>query len=147
MQIHRFLLPAVLLLLAGCGGPTPTAVPSVAAENTAVPASPASPAAPQPTAVLPSAAAPLPIETAGALALQVFSPQDEAVVNTAEVQVTGVTSPGAVLSINDVILIAGADGSFTAAVPLEEGPNLIEIVASDAAGDETSLLLSVTYEP
>jgi len=146
MQIHRFLLPAVLLLLAGCGGPTPTAVPSAAApaENTAAPASPA---ASLPTAVLPSAAAPLPIETAGALALQVFSPQDEAVVNTAEVQVTGVTSPGAVLSINDVILIAGADGSFTAAVPLEEGPNLIEIVASDAAGDETSLLLSVTYEP
>jgi hypothetical protein len=57
------------------------------------------------------------------------------------------TAAGAVVSVNDNVLIAGADGSFETQVTLEEGPNLIEVIASDEAGNETSLDLAVTYEP
>jgi hypothetical protein len=52
-----------------------------------------------------------------------------------------------VVSVNDEILIAGADGLFQVAVALEEGPNLIEVVASDALGSETAFDLLVTYQP
>jgi hypothetical protein len=41
----------------------------------------------------------------------------------------------------------GADGQFKTTLPLEEGPNLIEIIASDESGNEASALLTITYEP
>jgi hypothetical protein len=51
------------------------------------------------------------------------------------------------VSVNDTVVLAAADGSFTAEIPLEEGPNLVEVIASDEAGNETWLTLTVTYEP
>jgi hypothetical protein len=38
-------------------------------------------------------------------------------------------------------------GIFSITVPLEEGPNLIQIVASNVGGNEASIDLIVTYEP
>jgi hypothetical protein len=52
-----------------------------------------------------------------------------------------------VVSVNDAIVIAAGDGSFKATIPLEEGPNLVEVVASDEAGNETWLALTISYEP
>jgi hypothetical protein len=60
---------------------------------------------------------------------------------------TGSAPAGTVISVNDLILIVGIDGQFTATVPLEEGLNLIEVVASNEKGNELSALLTVTYEP
>jgi hypothetical protein len=77
----------------------------------------------------------------------VDTPQDNSTVNTAQIEVTGVASPGAVVTVNEIILIAGADGKFSTTVSLDQGPNLIEVVASDDSGSETSVELTVTYEP
>ena len=68
-------------------------------------------------------------------------------VNTPQVDVIGSAPAGAVISINDDILIVGADGQFKTTVALDEGPNLIEVVASDDNGNETSFILTITYEP
>ncbi len=116
---HLIILTLFLLLVASCS-PTPTLAP----------------ASPIPSAVEPT----------GSLSLQVLSPQDEAVVNTPHVDVIGSAPAGAVVSVNEEILIVGSDGQFKTTVTLEEGPNLIEVIASDINGNESSLFLTVTYE-
>jgi hypothetical protein len=141
----------ILSILISACSPTPTAVPSspipnqnIPAENTAVAAPITDTATPmfEPGAPLPATAAPT-----GNLSLQVLSPLDEAIVNTPQVDVLGTAPAGAVLNINDEILLVGDDGQFKATVSLEEGPNLIEILASDVDGNESSLFLTITYEP
>ena len=146
----QLLIPALMLVTAACT-PTPTTVPklpspalSIAATASATPVPqqiiPATPVQPTETA-LPAT------ESAGTLLLQVLSPQDEAVVNTQQVDVIGSAPAGAVVTVNDEILIMSTEGQFKTTVALEEGPNLIEILASDENGNEASLLLTVTYEP
>jgi hypothetical protein len=140
----------LILLLAACS-PTPTVVPSSPIPTANGPdTNPASPVPQsntpvtniQPTPTFMDASGPT-----GTLWLQVFSPLDEAVINTAQVEVIGSAPTGTVLSINDEIILVGDDEQFKAAVSLEEGPNLIEIIASDIDGNESSLLLTVIYEP
>jgi hypothetical protein len=92
-------------------------------------------------------ASPTAITAEAGLWLQILSPSDEAVVDAPQVDVSGSAPAGTVISINDDILIVGADLQFKSTVSLEEGPNLIEIIASDENGNETSALLTVTYEP
>ncbi len=138
-----------LILITACG-PTPTAAPissnnpfpitvtpQVAISTTAIPT-----AIIQPTATVVSLPA-----TSESLWLQVLSPLDEDVVTTPQVDVTGSAPAGTVISINDQILTVGIDGQFKTTVTLEEGPNLIEVVASDENGNEMTVLLTVTYEP
>jgi len=86
-------------------------------------------------------------DTAETLWLRVLSPPDEAVVNTPQVVIVGSAPAGAVLSVNDDILLVGDDQHFKTTISLDEGPNLIEIIASDNNGSETSIILAVTYEP
>ncbi len=99
-------------------------------------------------AVQPSAAPPA-ANTGGAtpVMLEVVFPKDGAVVNTAQITVSGSASPGAVVTVNDDILIAASDGSFQDIVTLSEGLNLLEVIASNTSGSESSLELTVTYEP
>jgi len=138
--MRRFTILA-LVLLAACS-PTPTAAPS--SMDSPIEVIPTPPPATPTVMVLPTVAgAPATSE----LWLQVLSPLDEAVVDTPQVDVFGSASAGAVLSINDDILIVGPDSQFKTTVTLEEGPNLIEIIASDENGNEMSVMLTVIYEP
>lgn len=134
------LLAASLVLVLACTLPTPTPV-----APTALPGGSASQAAPGTT---PDGAAPTqPVDGGGTLPLLVLSPLDGEVVNTPQVEIIGSAAAGSVLSVNDEILIVGADGQFKVIVMLEEGPNLIEIVASDGLGNTAYLPLSIFYEP
>jgi len=155
----RYIIPAlaaVLLLTAACSPVktiTPLA-PVVGPAGTIAPGSPSS--QPLLRANSPTNA---PVQPPGAtsgqnqpsnngpVSLQVLSPQNEAVVNTSQIEVSGTASPGAVVSVNDDITTAGADGRFTAGISLDEGPNLIEIIASNNSGSELSAEITVTYEP
>jgi len=155
MNKHLIILALILMLIA-CS-PTPTAVPSAPTTNSnssvTIAASTAIPATPRPQEVIPTTdIQPTPTlitapEPSGTLWLQVLSPQDEAVVNTPQVDVIGSAPAGAVISVNDEILIVGDDGQFKTTVSLDEGPNLIEIIASDDNGNETSFILTIIYEP
>lgn len=136
----------LMLALLGACVPTPTAAPLTSATLVNIPATnTAVPQAVLPTATIPPTQPSAP-ETSG-LWLQIISPLDEAVVDTPEVDVLGSAPAGAVISVNDEILIVGADQQFKVTVSLEDGPNLIEIIASDENGNELSTLLTVTYEP
>ncbi len=116
-------------------------------------ATPAPSSTPTPTSI--AAATPTPptsTATPAALFLKVTSPEDESAVSTSSIQVSGSTIAGAVVSVtvNDNTQMAdvGQNGNFQVTVPLEEGVNQIDVVASDPQGDEQSANVTVMmYAP
>lgn len=60
---------------------------------------------------------------------------------------TGRTAPGALVTVDATLATVRADGGFSAAITLEDGPNLIDIIASNAAGDVQVVTLTVHYVP
>ena len=79
--------------------------------------------------------------------LSALTPQDETITASAVISVTGQTSPGAVVSVDGNLVDVDTEGRFQTMVELEEGPNIIEIVASDLVGNEHSAVIRVIYEP
>jgi Glucodextranase, domain B len=59
----------------------------------------------------------------------------------------GTTTPNAVVSVNGQLATVGAKGNFQLTLTLDEGPNVIEVVASDVNRNELSAILSVIYQP
>ena len=94
---------------------------------------------------------PSPSPTPTALSLEITQPEDGAEVSTSPINVTGKTIPGAVVSasIDDTVEIADVDqnGNFSVTVVLEEGPNLIEVIASDQQGNEKYSSVTIFYVP
>jgi len=108
---------SLICLLAACSGPTPTPAAS-------------------------------PVPTTSALSgFRILSPEAEAIVNVPEVEVVGEAQPETVITLNEEIVVVDESGTFSVILPLEDGPNEIEIVASDLEGHEVSLILEVTYDP
>jgi len=79
--------------------------------------------------------------------LEIIAPEDESIVTESMLVIVGKTIPGAVVSINGNLLNVDITGKFQFALALDEGPNIIEIVASDMNGNEQNLILRVIYEP
>ncbi len=125
---------------------TPTAA-STATLSAAKPATVKPSTAAKPTATMTRAATAAPKTSPAALKLLVTSPVDESVVNVASITVTGQTIPGAVVSVNGDLIDVDATGKFRIPVNLEEGPNVMEIVASDDRGSELSTVVRIIYEP
>lgn len=104
---------------------------------------------PSPTATAKPTVSPMPTETV--LFLEISQPTDEAQVSTSPILITGRTIPEAVVSllINEEIEIADVDqnGNFSVNIYLEEGPNLVEVIASDQYGNENSVIIVVSYVP
>jgi len=73
--------------------------------------------------------------------------EDPSFVSESRVKVSGQAPLDAVVSVNDEIVDVNDEGLFEAMVELEEGPNVVEVVASNAGGDETSAVLTVFYLP
>jgi|GEM_PF-825492 hypothetical protein len=127
--------------------PTPTRVPPVTPPTPQLPTSvPATATAVPPAATLvPPTATPDPV---GAFFLHMVEPIDgEAFVTTSTFDVIGRTSVDALVTVNDTFADVAIDGTFTVTVDLEEGPNIVEVVASTAAGDEASEVLVIILEP
>lgn len=79
------------------------------------------------------------------VSLTISEPEDNTITDVDTIEVKGQSSPGAVVSVNAMITIADANGNFDAIVSLDEGPNIIEIVASDETGNQASVTLIVTF--
>jgi len=149
----------VVLLLVGCqlNQPSPdTPIVTTSPERTSGPIETVLPPLAARTPTLPTSS-PLPTGTKPAVQnkitpvrnfiLQITSPQDESVVATATITVTGKTSVGAVVSINGKLAEVDAVGGFKLRLALDEGPNIIEVIASDIDGYELNQILLVIYEP
>ena len=85
--------------------------------------------------------------TATCSLLEITLPADASIVNTAKIQIVGQTSPNAVVSVNGDLVDLDTVGKFQYAITLDQGANIIEIVASDPNGNEQDKILRVIYEP
>ena len=84
----------------------------------------------------------------GSFFLEVTNPpQAESLIEVATLVVEGRTRADAVVSVNDVITAPDADGRFAVEVTLEEGTNIIEVVASVESGGQLDEVLAVIYLP
>ena len=115
---------ALMLLAAACSSdePTPTPPPTATPTSTQAPAS-----TPTPTATAEATPTSLP----EVLFLSVTAPEDESTTSDTVTTVAGETTPDAVVSINGEPVDVDVLGQFAALVELIEGPNLIEVVASN----------------
>ena len=101
--------------------------------------------APAPAPALAPGIPPAPLTAGTQLKLTVTQPADNIIVDTDRIEVKGTTGPGAVVSANSEFTTADSQGNFAIVVTLDEGPNIIEVVASDASGNEANLTLTVSY--
>ena len=79
--------------------------------------------------------------------MEVTEPQDESVVDTNPIRVSGSALPEAQVSVNGELIDVDGQGTFAAMVELEEGPNVIEVIATDYEGNEENYILAVIYAP
>lgn len=82
--------------------------------------------------------------------LTISQPSDNQIISgDNKVTVAGKTDPTdiSVLTINDTRAIVSSDGTFSLAVPLNEGDNNIVIAASDLAGNINSIARQVVFQP
>jgi uncharacterized protein YfaP (DUF2135 family) len=106
-----------------------------------VPGAPAATRTPAPTAT----AASVPVVSVQRFGwfLEIEGLSDENVVYGDTVYARGKTSPDAIVSVNGVIIPVDADGNFELILTLEEGPNSVNVVASDLDGNEISQLIEI----
>ncbi len=156
----RYLVLVVLLIvLAGC-----TSNPGNSVTASATPSSPdilttpisANKDGSQPSATPPAKATlesnpsptivngPVMTQTEGSLVVEIYSDSD-VVVTTASYTLTGNAPVGTVVSANDQIAVVDKSLTFSIEVPLDDGTNLINVLASDWSGNEVSFLITVTY--
>ena len=157
-----------VLLLISCRGPspteTPTPLPLPTATPTAIPPTPTSTPRPSPTpivvVILPTPTpiptptprpAPTPTPTATSvpqseeLFLEITSPQDNIVVTSAAIAAVGRASPDATVTLNGRLAEMDVAGNFSILFSLDEGINLIEVIASDLVGEVLTRVLTVIY--
>lgn len=84
--------------------------------------------------------------TAG-LPFTLLYPLDGQEVSEPSITVLGVTLPDAVVGVNDIPAEVDGSGIFSVAVDLEEGPNLLEVVAADFEGNVRFQTSVVFYLP
>jgi hypothetical protein len=86
--------------------------------------------------------------SAGTFFLEITQPAEtEVVVISPAFRVAGRTRADAVVSINDVLVEQGVDGRFSLDLVLDEGPAVIEAVASIATGAQLDEVLTVIFAP
>jgi hypothetical protein len=95
-----------------------------------------------PTLALPNTPTP-----AAPLPLSLTTPRDGETASTSPLPVSGVTAPNAIVSVNDVVSLANAEGRFDLLVPLQAGPNVLEVIASGANGQQAFVIVTVMYQP
>jgi bacillopeptidase F len=84
-----------------------------------------------------------PSTSQGTLPLTVTSPIDSATLSTSTVTVEGRTTPGATVTVNGNSDVADANGNFSIDVSLDNGPNAIDVIATDDSGNQGEVLLMV----
>ncbi len=81
--------------------------------------------------------------------LDVTKPTDGTTINdgTHKVTVEGISDESTRISVSGRIVLVRADGSFTYQMSVSDGENILEIVATDEAGNQTRVERRVTYQP
>jgi len=160
--ILALLTAAALLGLTACSD-APAATPTAAARQ-------AVQASPTPAKLLPTLAAeplqttataaksmpearsteveqPASVGFKGPLSVIILSIADNTTVQTDKIDLNGLAKPQTVINFDDQIIYVGPERTFIVSIQLTEGPNAIEITASDPDGNQETVYLTVTYDP
>jgi hypothetical protein len=81
--------------------------------------------------------------TSFGLFLEVVGLGEENIVRGSTVFLMGRANPDAVLSVNGVIIALDDKGAFGVNVALNPGPNLLDVVVSDLAGNTDNRVITV----
>lgn len=76
-----------------------------------------------------------------------FPEKDEFETKEEEIEIKGQTDSGVNLTINGRLVFVETDGNFSYLLPLVEGENLIEIIATDEAGNQTKVERKIVFLP
>ena len=136
-----FLLAVVLS--AGCGNSGPQQSPP---ETSSQAASVTGPSYSPPESDPAEAPVYTPVSSPGPLTLHVTEPADAATIQSGTVTVKGRTAPGATVIVNEELGEADAEGNFSIAVGLVEGPNAIIVQAFDDEGNEAEVILMINMK-
>jgi hypothetical protein len=79
--------------------------------------------------------------------LQILEPDNNLVVRTSRVRVTGVTDQETGVLINNQRISVDDRGNFSEQIDLQNGVNYIKIVAVNKRGHQSSLARQVIYNP
>lgn len=80
--------------------------------------------------------------------LAIDSPQDGGSTSNERISVTGSTDPGNKVTVNDFWAIVNGEGRFNYNnLKLQHGENIIKVVATDAAGNQTIREVKITFSP
>ena len=78
--------------------------------------------------------------------LSLGSPSDGAITNNRNVLVSGITEPGATLTVDGAAVSVGPTGAFGTTVALADGPHVFTVIATDPAGNAVRATPSVTVD-
>lgn len=85
-------------------------------------------------------------ETIPGLTLIITEPTDKITVNNSQLTIKGKTTAKATVFVNDQEIEADDQGNFSILVTLDEGENVITIVASDDFGNYVEREITITLE-
>lgn len=88
-----------------------------------------------------------PLTKAPVFSLSINEPEVETIVTNSQLMIKGMTTPDAVVSVNGQPVTVNTTGAFSVPVSLRLGPNIIEVVASDFATHQQSMVLTAIYAP
>jgi len=145
------ILVILVIILAGCSktasqtSPSTQAIPSITTSE--------SQSSPSPSLTITQLPVSTPSSTSTGqstlqtgLPLQVTEPADAANLTTDMITVKGQTQPGATINVNDQVDTADENGNFSVPVNLQDGPNVIDVIASDDNGNQGEVLLMVNVD-
>jgi len=79
--------------------------------------------------------------------LLVTQPEDQSIISAVKIPLAGRTVPGAVVSVNGVSVPVDAVGIYATTLSLDEGPNIIDVLATNVDGEVLSTIIAVIYRP
>ncbi len=77
--------------------------------------------------------------------LLITEPKNESIVSNPVLPLSGRTGPNAIVSVNGRSVPVDRFGYFSSTVRLEQGPNVIDVVATNDDGQTLSKVLAVIY--
>ncbi len=79
--------------------------------------------------------------------LEILKPENDSKVTGDKkiVEIAGNTDTDSNITVNDHLIVVNSDGTFGYSYPLNDGDNLLKIVATDPAGNQTAVERNVNY--
>ncbi|TRZ78051.1 helix-turn-helix domain-containing protein [bacterium] len=79
--------------------------------------------------------------------IEISTPLHDTTVSNQTIEISGKSSVGSQIFINDQSIFANADGTFQESVKLSEGLNILKISSVNKMGKESKVIRNIIYQP